>query len=183
MILHYLTVLPRERYAIIFLLFLGLGTIVTTATCCALHITYRHELVVYYSFVQLAELLACVELSVALTAVSLPSLRAVLYRKQERRRRHEQGKLSAGTGAGTRGSRTGHTSGGTDTGLHYHHGDNEDSSSAENGIHMGAAVGGRVGRLRGEEDESRLVPSRRMSNDVESVGSSPPPPPISEPLR
>lgn len=164
-------------------MFLGLGTIVTTATCCALHITYRHELVVYYSFVQLAELLACVELSVALTAVSLPSLRAVLYRKQERRRRHEQGKLSAGTGAGTRGSKGGHTSRGTDTDLHCH-GDNEDSSSAENGIHMGAAVGGRVGLLRGEEDESRLVASRRMSNDVESVGSPPPPPPpISEPLR
>jgi hypothetical protein len=82
-ILHYITVLPREKYAIIFLLVLGLGTIATTATCCGLHITYRHELVVYYSFIQLAELLACIELGVAVACVSLPSLRAVLYRKRE----------------------------------------------------------------------------------------------------
>jgi hypothetical protein len=82
-ILHYITVLPREKYAIVFLLVLGLGTIATTGTCCGLHITYRHELVVYYSFIQLAELLACIELAVAIACVSLPSLRAVLYRKRE----------------------------------------------------------------------------------------------------
>ncbi|KAI5798639.1 hypothetical protein FPQ18DRAFT_386071 [Pyronema domesticum] len=86
MILHYITVLPRERYAIIFLLFLGLGTIVTTATCCGLHIAYRKQLLVYYNYIQLAELLACVELAVGIAAVSLPSLKAVLYLKQESRR-------------------------------------------------------------------------------------------------
>lgn len=92
-ILHYITKLPRERYAIFFLVFLGLGTVATAATCCALHILYRHELVVSYGYVQLAELLAIVELSVGLSAVSLPSLKAVLYRREE----HRRSKSSAST--------------------------------------------------------------------------------------
>ncbi|KAA8909389.1 hypothetical protein FN846DRAFT_615588 [Sphaerosporella brunnea] len=92
-ILHYITVLPRERYAIVFLLVLGVGTIATTATCCALHITYRHELVVYYNYIQVAELLACIELSVGMMAASLPSLKALLYRKRERVRRKVQGSV------------------------------------------------------------------------------------------
>lgn len=183
MILHYITVLPRERYAIIFLLFLGLGTIVTTATCCALHITYRHQLVVYYSYIQLAELLACIELSVATMAVSLPSLRAVLYRKQETRRRQGQGKMSAGGGGadGSRGSkglkRTGgssrYTGGGADT-ESYYDGDYEGGGSAESGM--------RLGMHGEEEDEGRLVILRRVSYDVESVGLPSPPPPNPKPL-
>ncbi|KAF8247147.1 hypothetical protein K440DRAFT_661623 [Wilcoxina mikolae CBS 423.85] len=140
MILHYITVLPRERYAIIFLLFLGLGTIVTTSTCCALHITYRHHLVVYYSYVQLAELLAFIELSVALTAVSLPSLKAVLYRKQENRRRKMQSSSGAGESKRTACSSTP----GTDTQWEVE----PDARS---------------------EDEGRLVILRRVSYDVESM--------------
>lgn len=93
-IFHYISLPPREKYAIFFLLFLGTATIATTATCCALHITYRSELLMYYSFIQLAELLACIELSVAVCAVSLPSLKAVLYRKRERRRMRDESKRS-----------------------------------------------------------------------------------------
>jgi len=94
MIFHYISLPPREKYAVFFLLFLGTATIVTTATCCTLHITYRSELLMYYSFIQLAELLACIELSVAVCAVSLPSLKAVLYRKRERRRMRDENKRS-----------------------------------------------------------------------------------------
>jgi len=93
-IFHYITVPPREKYAIFFLLFLGIATIATTATCCALHITYRTYLLVYYNYIQIAELLACIELSVAVCAVSLPSLKAVLYRKREDRRRRGEIKRS-----------------------------------------------------------------------------------------
>jgi hypothetical protein len=140
MILHYITVLPRERYAIMFLLFLGLGTIVTTATCCALHITYRHHLVVYYSYIQLAELLACIELSVAVTAVSLPSLKAVLYRKQENRRR----KIQSTAGEDTKRTTSSSTPGQTDTNWEMEAG-------------------------HASEDEGRLVILRRVSYEVESM--------------
>ena len=87
MILRGLTIVPRERVAIVFLMFLGLGTIATTATCCALHIVYRRELVIDYNRVKTAELLACVELGVGISAVSLPSLRALLWRGREQRRK------------------------------------------------------------------------------------------------
>ncbi|KAI5778846.1 hypothetical protein EDC01DRAFT_321732 [Geopyxis carbonaria] len=87
---------PRERYAVAFLVFLGTAAVATTATCCALHITYRKRLLSYYGYVQLAELLACLELAVAVAAVSLPSLRAVLYRRHdERQRRSEAGSARA----------------------------------------------------------------------------------------
>ena len=85
-VLRSITKRPRERYGVFFLVFLGAGTIATTAACCALHIAYRRDLVVNYAVVQLAELLALIELAVALAAVSLPSLKAVLYRRDERRR-------------------------------------------------------------------------------------------------
>lgn len=90
----------RERWAIVFLLFLGFSMVVTTLTCCALHVTYRNELVVYYSYVQTAQLLAVVELSVCIVAVSLPSLKAVLYRHHEQQRRKSEAAYShSGTGA------------------------------------------------------------------------------------
>jgi hypothetical protein len=140
-ILHYITVLPREKYAIIFLLVLGLGTIATTATCCGLHITYRNHLVVYYSYIQLAELLACIELSVAMTAVSLPSLRAVLYRKREAHKRRV--KSSMGTAGESKRSAS-----------------TQENETADFGDTNWEGL---------EEDEGRLVIMRRMSYDVESI--------------
>lgn len=144
-ILHYITKLPRERYAIFFLLFLGLGTIATTATCCALHITYRKQLMVYYSYVQLAELLACIELSVALMAVSLPSLKGVLYRRSERR----QSKMSSSTGT----TQTTQTTG---------------KESKRSGSEMRGEVAEEEEAWE-EDDERRLVIMRRVSYEVQSM--------------
>lgn len=138
----------RERWAIMFLLFLGGGMVITTLTCCALHITYRQHLVVYYSFLQTASLLALVELSVAVSAVSLPSLRAVLYRRREELRRKS---AATYTGSGSGGS--GLTS------------------------YKNAVRGREEGKMDGldeevgaeeEEDTSQLVILRRLSYDVHS---------------
>jgi len=154
-IFHYISLPPREKYAIFFLLFLGTATIATTATCCALHITYRSELLMYYSFIQLAELLACIELSVAVCAVSLPSLKAVLYRKRERRRMRGESKRSTIHTATTATTSTSPDNSERNTMEQEHRAPEEDAWEEE------------YERANGEDD-GRLVIMRRVSYEVAS---------------
>lgn len=147
----------REKWAILFLLFLGTAMVVTTLTCCALHITFRQELVVYYSFVQTATLLAIVELSVAVSAVSLPSLRAVLYHRREQQRRKSAATYSysgSGTGLSSLKNAHHHSPGRGNVGMHSMGKETiDDDLESPSGDEE-------------DRDTNQLVIMRRMSYDV-----------------
>jgi hypothetical protein len=163
LMIRQIQVRSRERWAIMFLLFLGTAMVVTTLTCCALHITYRQHLVVYYTFVQTAELLAIVEASVAVSAVSLPSLRAVLYRRREEQRRKSAATYSHSGSGGT--------------GLSSYRNAAQRQAKLGGSVAMHSVVGKEtvdeeaVENPFGDEidrDTNQLVIMRRMSYDVHS---------------